>query len=313
MKNDITIVTACDRNYLWGAFLLIASASRNIPQVPIHLLQTGFTPDDIAFFTQFPQVSVIQLSDEDSRNVSNRKSEAILSAETDYIAWLDADCMVIGDIREMLIPENGEFQIRLREQWENAWIWCEHYQPGDKKGSIPSAVAAKWKEDVNQLATPRHDTTCVANTFVIHRRHLDFIRQWREQITKVLPSGNHGLIDKRSPAYFMIDESVLSSVVSYSDITPPISPFRLNRDPNAHVAHFGANPKPWKRWRTQFWYCHKPVMELIDWLRASGKSVPPIPWAFKRSSTPFAWSLAQAEAVYSRSRAIAGSILRRNR
>lgn len=312
MKPDITIVTACDRNYLWGAFLLIASASRHIPQVPIHLLQTGFTPEDIALFTQFPQVSVIPLADEDRRNVSNRKSEAILSADTEYIAWLDADCMVIGDIRELLVPENGEFQVRLREARENAWIWCEHYQPGDIQGSLPKAVADQWRDDVNQLREPRHNTTCVANTFVIHRRHLDFIRQWRAQIAKVLPASNHGLIDKRSPAYFMIDESVLSAVAAFSAITPPISPFRLNRDPLAHVAHFGANPKPWKRWRKPFWYCHQPVIELIDWLHAQGKSAPPIPWAFKRSSTPFAWSLAHLEAVYTQSRALAGRLLRRN-
>lgn len=312
MTPNLTIVTACDRNYLWGAFLLIASASRNIPNIPIHLLQTGFTPEDISLFTQFPQVKVIQLSDDDRRNVSNRKSEAILSAETEYIAWMDADCMVIGDIEAMLVPENGEFQVRLREPSENAWIWCEHYQPGDKKGSLPKAVSEKWQLDVNQLATPRVDTTCVANTFVIHRRHLDFIRQWRAQIAKVLPSGNHGLIDHRSPAYFMIDESVLSSVVAFSELTPPISPFRLNRDPKAHVAHFGANPKPWVRWRKQFWYCHRPVMELMDWLESTGKSAPPVPWAFKRSSAPFAWTLAQAEALYTRSRSMAGSLLRRN-
>ena len=312
MKPNITIVTACDRNYLWGAFLLIASASRNIPQIPIHLLQTGFTPEDIALFTQFPQVSVIQLSEDDSRNVSNRKSEAILSAETDYIAWMDADCMVIGNIENQLIPTNGEFQVRLREASENAWIWCEHYQPGDKKGSLPQAVAAKWQQDVNQLSHPRLDVTCVANTFVIHRRHLPFIRQWRAQIAAVLPAGNHGLIDHRSPAYFMIDESVLSSVVAFSELTPPISPFLLNRDPNAHVAHFGANPKPWKRWRKQFWYCHKHVIELVDWLAANGKSAPPIPWPFRRSSTPCAWTLCQLEALYTRSRSIAGAALRRN-
>ena len=29
---NLTIVSACDRNYLWGAFLLAASAARHLPE-----------------------------------------------------------------------------------------------------------------------------------------------------------------------------------------------------------------------------------------------------------------------------------------
>jgi hypothetical protein len=312
MKPEITIVSACDRNFLWGAFLLAASATRFIPQVPLHLLQTGFSAEDMRLFTQFPQVTLLPLSDDDKRNVSNRKSEAILTADTEYIAWMDSDCMVMGDITDLLLPANGEFQVRLREPSENAWVWRNHYQAGEKRGTLPASVLEQWRKDVGQLDTPRVDTTCVANTFVIHRRHLAFIRQWRAQIAKVLPASDQGLIDHRSPAYFMIDESVLSSLVAFSEIAPPLSSLRLNRDPNAHVAHFGANPKPWKRWRKPFWYCHQPVLDLIAWLRSNGKSVPPIPWAFKRSSTPFAWGLAQTEALYAQARATAGNLIRRH-
>lgn len=310
MTPNVTIVTACDRNYLWGAFLLAASAAKNIPNVPFHLLQAGFTPDDVKLFTQFPQVRVFELSDEDRRNVSNRKAEAILTAETDYIAWLDADCMIIGDIEARLIPANGSFQIRTREPDENAWVWCRHYQPCDRLGSLPAEVLAKWRADVGQRQTPRLDTTCVANVFVIHRRHLDFIRQWRAQIAKVLPTSDNGLIDHGSPAYFMIDESVLSSLAAFSDLTPPIGPLQLNRDPEAHVAHFGSSPKPWKRWRKQFWYCHRPVIELMEWLGANGKDAPVVPWSFKPSATPLAWSLAHAEAAYARFRGKVGKYLR---
>jgi len=312
MQPQVTIVSACDRNFLWGAFLLAASAARNIPQVPLHLLHSGFTPEDIALFTQFPQVTAIPLSDDDKRNVSNRKSEALLTASTEYIAWMDSDCMVIGDIADQLIPANGEFQIRLRDPKENAWVWCKHYQDGDKRGTLPTSVLDQWRKDVGQRDAPLVDTTCVANTFVIHRHHLAFIRQWRAQIAKVLSSSDHGLIDHRLPAYFMIDESVLSSLVAFSDIAPPLSSFRLNRDPKAHVAHFGATPKPWRRWRKLHWYCHQPVLDLIDWLHANRKAMPPIPWTFKRSSTPFAWGLAQAEALYSQARSMAPNLIRRN-
>ncbi len=122
MKESVTIVSACDRNFLWGAYLLAASAARNVPGVPVHLLQTGFSDSEIALISQFPNVRVLPLQDDDPRSVANRKSEALLSADTDYVAWLDADCFIIGDIGKYLLPSNGEFQIRLREPWENAWV-----------------------------------------------------------------------------------------------------------------------------------------------------------------------------------------------
>ena len=90
MKN-ITIVSACDRNFLWGAYLLAASSARFLPQTPVHILQTGFNDADKQLLEQFPTVKVLSLPDNDPRNVANRKSEALLSADTDFVAWLDAD------------------------------------------------------------------------------------------------------------------------------------------------------------------------------------------------------------------------------
>lgn len=312
MNPQVTIVSACDRNYLWGAFLLAASAARHLPGVPVHILQTGFTAADAAWFAGLPDVRLLELADHDPRNVANRKAEAIVTAQTDYVAWLDADCMVIGDIRPLLVPANGEFQIRLREPAENAWVWRNHYAPGEPRGGLPASVLAQWRADVGQEATPRLDTTCVTNAFVLHRRHLDFIREWKSQIAKVIAPVNAGVVDHSSPAYFMTDESVFSSLLAFSRLAPPVGEMQLNRDPNAHVAHFGANPKPWKRWRKQFWYCHQPVLELIDWLHSNGMPVPPVPWPFKRSSTPWAWSIAQAEALCAQARSCAGNLLRRN-
>lgn len=311
MSSNVTIVTACDKNYLWGAFLLAASAARHIPNVPVNVVQIGFSKQDQTFFSQFPRTSVRSLSTDDPRNVANRKAEALLTAESEYVAWLDADCMVTGDIEALLIPENGEFQIRLREEAENAQVWCNHYAQGEPHRGIPEAVLAQWRSDVGQLATPTHNTACVTNAFVLHCRHLDFIRQWRSQIAKVIAPSNTGVVDRRCKPYFMIDESVLSSLLAFSAIAPPVAPYRLDQVPQAHVAHFGVNPKPWKRWRKQFWPYHAPVMDLIDWLHANAYAVPPIPWSFRRSSTPLAWALAQADAPYAKIRTFGGHLIRR--
>jgi hypothetical protein len=312
MSDNVTIVSACDRNFVWGAFLLAASSAKNVPGTPVHILETGFTEEDRDLFRQFPGVRVLPLEDGDPRSVANRKSEALLSAESEYVAWLDADCMVIGDIRALLVPSKGEFQIRLREPWENAWVWRNHYVPGDRRGEVPAAVLEQWRADVGQLDTPRLLTTCVTNAFVLHRRHLGFVREWKSQIAKVIPPVNAGVVDRSSPAYFMTDESVFSSLLAFSNAAPPVSDIRLNRDPQAHVAHFGANPKPWKRWRKQFWYCHPHVMELLDWVRETGRSMPLLPWSFGRKNRLPSWLIAQAEHFWVKSRAFGGRLLQRN-
>jgi hypothetical protein len=281
MTPNVTIVSACDRNFIWGAYLLAASVAKEIPGVPMHLLQTGFTEEDIRMIEQFPGIKVLPLADGDKRNVSNRKAEAILSAvDSEFIAWLDADCMVIGDVRELLIPENGEFQIRLREVEENGWVWNAHYEPGDTFGKLPKAVESEWQRDVGEREEARTQMACVANAFVLHQRHLPFIRKWQAQIQQVLPSNSTKLVDKSSMAYFMIDESVLSSLIAFSHEAPPISPLRLNRIPERHVAHFGSTPKPWQRWRKQLWYCYPHIIELLEWARKNGYAMPPLPPSF---------------------------------
>lgn len=310
MKNT-TIVSACDRNFLWGAWLLGASCARFLPENPVHLLQTGFTDADRKLLEQFPSVKVLQLEDNDPRSVANRKSEALLSADTEYVAWLDADCMVIGDISELLIPLNGEFQIRLRPPTENAWVWRDHYAPGEARGGLPKSVLEQWRKDVGQRTAPACQTTCVTNTFVLHRRHLDFVRQWKSQIAKVIPARHAGVVDRTiNPAYFMVDESVMSSLLAFSDIAPPVSEFRLDREAARHVAHFGANPKPWIQWRLRLWYCYPHIMDLIDWAKANQYQTPPIPWSFAKQNRTAAYLKALGIEARSRIRSTGGNLLR---
>jgi len=306
----ITIVSACDRNFLWGAYLLAASAARFLPQTPVHILQTGFTDDDKSLLEQFPSVKVLSLPANDPRNVANRKSEALLSADTEFVAWLDADCMVIGDIAPYLIPKNGEFQIRMRAADENAWVWRNHYAPGERRGGLPKSVLEKWRADVGQRDQPLVDAACVTNCFVLHQRHLDFVRQWKSQIAKVIPPAHAGVVDNRNPAYFMTDESVMTSLLAFSSIAPTPGEFALDRDAKAHVAHFGANPKPWIQWRWRLWYCYPHIMGLLDWARASGYRTPPVPWSFLKKNRLPSYLIAAAIEVKTRVRSAGGAIVR---
>jgi len=253
---------------------------------------------------------VLSLPDNDPRNVANRKSEALLSADTDFVAWLDADCMVIGDISKYLIPKNGEFQIRMRAAAENAWVWRNHYTPGEPRGGLPKSVLEKWRADVGQLEKPVVDSACVTNCFVLHKRHLDFVRQWKSQIAKVIPSAHAGVVDNRNPAYFMTDESVMTSLLAFSNIAPTPGDFLLDRDAKAHVAHFGANPKPWTQWRLRLWYCHPHIMSLLEWARVSGYKLPRVPWSFEKRNRLPAYALALAGEAKAKARSTAGKILR---
>ena len=307
---SITIVSACDRNFLWGAYLLAASSARFLPETPVHILQTGFTEADSALLKQFPTVRVLPLPDNDPRNVANRKSEALLSADTEFIAWLDADCMVIGDVSRHLIPKNGEFQIRMRAPAENAWVWRNHYAPGEPRGGLPKSVLEQWRADLGQPGNPRVDSACVTNCFVLHKRHLDFVRQWKSQIAKVIPPTHAGVVDNRNPAYFMTDESVMTSLLAFSNIAPTPGEFLLDRDAKAHVAHFGANPKPWIQWRLRLWYCHPHVMSLLDWARAFGHKTPSLPPSFERRNRLPSYCRALTNEAVARGRSLGGKLLR---
>jgi hypothetical protein len=308
---NLTIVSACDRNFLWGAYLLASSAARCIPDVQVQILETGFTEADRKFINQFPNVSLKPLEDNDPRSVANRKSEALLSADTEFVAWLDADCFVIGDIRKYLIPKNGQFQIRIRGRDENAQVWRHHYTPTDVRGELPKAVADRWRTDVGQLDEPQLQAACVTNCFVIHRDHLNLIREWKAQIAKVIPARDAGPVDKSDPAYFMTDESVFTSLLAFSRAAPPNSDFMLDRDPAAHVGHFGANPKPWKRWRKSTWYTRRHVLDTLDWASAQGYSVPHLPWSFKKSSKLPSWLIIWALEMKALAKSLAGKVIRR--
>jgi hypothetical protein len=309
MKN-LTIVSACDRKFLWGAFILAASVARHLPKIPLHLLQTGFTAHEANLLSQFGNVHLLPLADNNPRSVANRKSEALLSASTEYAAWLDADCMIIGDVAALLVPPNGQFQIRLREPWENAWVWRNHYARGEPRGETPAAVLQRWRADVGQCRSPRLLTTCVTNAFVLHQRHFDFVRQWKSQIAKVIPPADAGVVDTRNPAYFMTDESVLSSLLAFSTLAPAIGETVLNKDPRAHVAHFGANPKPWVRWSHRTWYCNRHVLDLLDWAASVGVVLPPVPWSLRRHNRAPAWLIACAENSFGKAKALAAKTLR---
>ncbi|WPJ96815.1 hypothetical protein SH580_03735 [Coraliomargarita algicola] len=281
MKN-CTIVSAADGNYFWGLLLLTASIRRAKLQCPVHLLVRDLTDAQMASLQALGNVSIEEMDSSNCLNPCTWKASALMGATTEYITWMDADCLVIGDISELLMPRNGEFQIRVRGHQENAMTYHKLYAPGEKAGPLPASVLATWQQDVNEQLEPRLDTAIVTNCFVLHRQHLPFIKKWQQQMEKVMPPQDCGVVNQNQPAYFMTDESVFSSLISFAAAAPPISDFLLNQIPEKHVAHFGVRPKPWNGWAQPTWYAYDEVMETVDYALAHCPMLPELPPSLQR-------------------------------
>ena len=170
MKYDKTIVTACDSNYIWGAYILVASLCYNNVKSYKKVLGIMLSEEEKQLLEQFPDTEVINSTRETDRSVCLMKPHAIFAAETDLIAWMDSDCLVTGDITDFIFAEDDEIQIRFRSPEENAGVYRNFYGKNDKIGLIPEKVLNTWKTDVDDLATSQIDTVCETNCFVIKKK-----------------------------------------------------------------------------------------------------------------------------------------------
>jgi len=306
-RPDLTIVTACDANYFWGALLLIGSLRSNGVNAPVHVLAKGFSDQQSESLEQIPGVKLIALAKDDPRGMVTCKPQALLSATSEWVAWVDADCLSVGNISELFIPENGSFQIRMRGEAENAEIYADKYGAGDRWGGLPGQIVEQWKSDVGEFRSPRYQTTAVANVMVFHRKHRDFIKRWDQQMEKVIPSGAAPVIEGLR-AYHMTDESVLNSLLAFSFLAPPVSPFTLNRLPDRHMAHFGGKVKPWMRWTEQGWPYYESVRKVMNWVRENNYRIPSPPSSLRPGRKQLARGRLVASSMMGRLRRLARDV-----
>ena len=121
MKNN-TVVTAGDRNYLWGLFLLIASRRKTGMDEPVVVGAYDFTPEAEAILTQLGDVTIYPLSGM-TRSLTCCKPLVMLQAKTEYITWADSDAYFVGNCSERLPPLSpGEIHSRMRAPEEKITI-----------------------------------------------------------------------------------------------------------------------------------------------------------------------------------------------
>ncbi len=292
--NSITIVTACDRKFVWGTFLLLLSLRRHGVSLPVHVMAHNLCAVERAMLTQIDGVRLFDSPEEDNhRNIVYRKTAAILTAESDLILWIDSDCIVTGNITPLIAATGDGLQIRMRPESEIRYLFKKRYQRGEKHGRLPAAVLDVWRRDVGKRQTPAINTSCNAHCFVVHRNRLDFIREWDAQIRAVIPDDSPaGVVNDRSFAYFLLDEAVMSSLLAFADAPPPLRRYRLEDDPGCAVVHFGGRPKPWDRWLLRNLCRFDELIDLLEWAHNRGWVLPGRPWHLQRPFKPLCWAQA---------------------
>lgn len=268
MKNN-TVVIASDMNYVWGAFLLVASMRRCGMDEPVLVYASKFTDAAKAALNGLGGVTIID-APEKRRSQTCTKPEAMLLADTDYMTWVDCDGFFTGNCSDLLIPDTpGEFHIRIRGKAENALVY-----PG-LGGNIPQDILDQWQKDVGERKEPRLLTSCSPGVVSIEKGNRAFLERWRDQMYRVIPEGDTGVTDYRSKAYFHTDESVLTSLLSFMENPPPVTAtYHMDKDPKRLYVHFGYNPKPWNGWAPQSLRHFDGYMEVIDYVLDNNLKMP---------------------------------------
>ena len=89
--NNNTVVSACDHNYIWGAWLLVASMRVHKMDDKALILGGGLTDHDVELLKQFDNTEVHHMEEGNSRSMTCQKPEAMLLADTENITWADCD------------------------------------------------------------------------------------------------------------------------------------------------------------------------------------------------------------------------------
>jgi hypothetical protein len=311
MHDNFTVVTNCNQDYFWGAYLLAASLRFENIQAPVHVLAMGIDAKSRQLLEQFSGVRVFDPDKSNPRNPTNLKPQALLTADTEYIGWFDSDCVVIGDITKYWIPANDSFQSRFRSGEDTAIVYRTKFAPGEKAFGIPKGVLDVWRKDVGENEANTISATCTADNFVFHRRHLNFIKRWDEQLKRVIPAEDQGVVNHSSFAYRQTDEEVMNSVIAFSRSAPPIDgQYLLDKDPKAFVLHCGMLPKPWQGWQYRFLPYYDHIVGIVEWAQKKGYQTPPLPRSLQRRYKLASRLAAMAGSSYSYSKGVARHLLK---
>ena len=282
--SDNTIVTIGDINYLWGIFLLVASARKAGMHEPFLVGCKRFTPHARHILEALGGVSFVDL-DDTTRSLTCYKPFTMLRAKTGFVTWADSDAFFTGNVSNMLPPGNAdEIHVRMRPPAElPGLIWKRRF--GGDGRSVPQQVLDAWRRDIEAVGResacePRFTTTgsaCFCSLSLA--RHRRFLEIWDELQMKVLPDRDVGVADRSLEFYPQLDESTLNACLAFwPDAPRPQDAFLLNKDREKLFVHFIAQPKPWQGWTRRSFRFFDEYVAVVEWARSQGLELPsPVP------------------------------------
>jgi len=282
-----TIVTIGNVGYLWGIFLLVASARKAGMKEPFLIGCQGFSDREKRVLRQLGDVEFLPL-DGVKRSLACLKAQVMLGAETEWVTWADSDGFFTGNVSDMLLPENPEgIHFRMRQPEElpgKIWRWAQ----GDGR-SVPSEVLDVWRRDVEMISgkaerKPRFVTTGSTCFFSLSlARYRGFLEIYAALQERVLPERNVGVVDRSLKYYPQLDESTLNACLAFAPDAPIVQDtFRLDKDRGHLFMHFVGLPKPWMGWTKRAFQFFDETVAVVEWVAERGMEYPsPVPWTFK--------------------------------
>ena len=284
MDCNNTIVTIGDINYLWGIFLLLASARKSGMTEPFLVGVKKFTPEAERVLTQLGGVTVLRL-DGMKRSLTCLKAHVMLEVRTEYATWADSDAFFTGNVSGILLPDSpDQIHFRLRAPDEMPAAFKGH-SFGEDGRSIPKAVLDVWRRDVAEVAgssrdEPRYATSGSAAflSFSV-ARFRKFLEAWNALQMKVLPERDVGVVDKSLLYYHQLDESTLNACLNFVPDAPSVqNRFNMDKDRSRLFVHFIAQPKPWAGWTRRAFRFFDEYVSVVEWAKEKGLALPgPVP------------------------------------
>ena len=289
-RRSTTVVTAGDHAYAWGALMLVASMRRNGMQHPVVVWAMEWDEDQKRRIRALGNVVVQDIAK--TRQCLACQKPRIMGCDavkTDWVCWVDADGLFVGDCSEWLSGDD-EDEMRIKR--------CNPPPP-----DFTPETLSTWQRDVrrfcgNALGESRYATRVQSGVILLHRKWRPFLGRWDAQINNVLPPDVEILMKKGS-AYYQTDESVLGSLLCFGLDAPKVSEqykFDGKVDRSRYYLHFGYNPKPWQMWNTWAMRFREEAYRTVEWLVEKGvvkKSEVPLPlrrgwWPLYRCLAPAA-------------------------
>lgn len=283
---DNTVVTACDRGYAWGVWLLVVSMRQHGMDEPVLVGTYDWPQQWLEDIQRLPGVSTFAMSTEDKRNLTCSKPVIMLQAKTEIITWVDCDGIFSGNCRDRIFAENNQIYIRSRGSIETCDLYRRERSLGDPADTIPPKILDTWQHDVGEREEPLRLRSCSACLISVQRSQLGFIEKWHQQMLKVLPNDLLDVINKDSVAYLQTDESVINSLLCFAQDAPLVTEnYRANRIEEGCFLHFTYAPKPWQMWNHYAIRFYDHTIDAVEFgIKAGWLPQAKLPYTLKRKN-----------------------------